>query len=242
MPNYCENEITVKGQKKDVVKFFGKCKGECFSFNDFIPIPKTFLDYDTTNKIRPRDAVTRTTDGKCVPLFNSDEEYDKYVNGYNEAKEYQKKTYGVVGWYDWNIQNWGTKWDACDSPDVKDIMRMIPKSAKDDEVVSVSFFFDTAWDECDRFLFGVARMFPELEFNLNYMETGNYFCGHLHLYHSDGELIEDNETGEPSVVEIETNTEIDTAEMRRLEAENGIDENDGWGIIYDTANLLAIEI
>ena len=38
-------------------------------------------------------------------------EYEKYVRGYKRAKAYQQKKYGVVGWYDWNCENYGCKWD-----------------------------------------------------------------------------------------------------------------------------------
>jgi hypothetical protein len=39
------------------------------------------------------------------------QEYEKYVRGYKRAKAYQQKNYGVVGWYDWNVKNYGCKWD-----------------------------------------------------------------------------------------------------------------------------------
>ena len=38
-------------------------------------------------------------------------EYEKHVRGYKRAKAYQQKKYGVVGWYDWNCENYGCKWD-----------------------------------------------------------------------------------------------------------------------------------
>ena len=38
-------------------------------------------------------------------------EYGKYVRGYKRAKAYQQKKYGIVGWYDWNCENYGCKWD-----------------------------------------------------------------------------------------------------------------------------------
>ena len=37
--------------------------------------------------------------------------YIKYTKGYYQARYYQKKKYGVVGWYDWNKENYGCKWD-----------------------------------------------------------------------------------------------------------------------------------
>ena len=39
------------------------------------------------------------------------QEHEKYVRGYKRAKAYQQKKYGVIGWYDWNCENYGCKWD-----------------------------------------------------------------------------------------------------------------------------------
>lgn len=50
----------------------------------FLPMPDTFLLYDTTN--RP--------------------------DAFDDAVQEQKKVYKVVGWYDYNLTTLGTKWDA----------------------------------------------------------------------------------------------------------------------------------
>ena len=39
-------------------------------------------------------------------------EYGKYSRGFRRAAAYQKKKYGVVGWYDWNCEHYGCKWDS----------------------------------------------------------------------------------------------------------------------------------
>ena len=54
------------------------------SLDTFLPIPKTFIEYDTTN-------------------------YDKY---FKNAAKYQKRRYGCIGWYDYGLMYRGTKWNA----------------------------------------------------------------------------------------------------------------------------------
>ena len=54
------------------------------SLDTFIPMPKTFLEYDTTN-------------------------YEKY---FKNAAKYQKRRYGCIGWYDYGKKYRGTKWNA----------------------------------------------------------------------------------------------------------------------------------
>lgn len=53
-----------------------------------------------------RYTAYRTVYAEFIPL------YEKYCKEYREAADYQKKTYGVVGWYDWGIKYRGTKWNA----------------------------------------------------------------------------------------------------------------------------------
>lgn len=57
-------------------------KGVCFS--TFLPIPDTFLKFDTTN----------------------------YKDTFADEAAKQKKEYGVVGWYDYNCAFFGCKWDS----------------------------------------------------------------------------------------------------------------------------------
>lgn len=50
----------------------------------FLPIPDTFLKFDTTN----------------------------YEKEFADEARSQKKAYGVVGWYDYNCKYFGCKWDS----------------------------------------------------------------------------------------------------------------------------------
>lgn len=70
------------------------------AMSTFIPIPDTFLLYDTTN--HPKE--------------------------YEDAVKEQMEQYGVVGWYGYNLKTFGVKWDCdiqIDSLKVKDDMAML---------------------------------------------------------------------------------------------------------------------
>jgi len=58
-------------------------------------------------------------------------------------------------WYDWNVENWGTKWDASDV----EIERETP-----DELI---YRFTTAWDVPYNAYEAMANQYPELEFDCN---------------------------------------------------------------------------
>lgn len=57
---------------------------KCISMRTFLPMPHTFLVYDTTNRAKD----------------------------YPEAAKFQQTYYGAVGWYDYNLLTLGTKWNA----------------------------------------------------------------------------------------------------------------------------------
>ncbi|MGN1236018.1 MAG: hypothetical protein ACI4TS_01085, partial [Bacteroidaceae bacterium] len=171
MPNYCTNELKIKGNKKDVFELFQKVgfKGDIKeSLVDFIennvnnitmrswfPMPKTFVDYDTTNPKEDRNATMLNEPGKLVDMFNNDQEYENYSKGYDDAVKYQKEKYGVVGWYDYNMHTLGVKWDA------KVFEHGVNVVEKDNEI-TIECTFATAWKTPITWLTTLAADFPKL--------------------------------------------------------------------------------
>ena len=81
-----------------------------------------------------------------------------YRGDINKEKE---ALYGKNNWYDWSIENWGTKWNSVDA-----------------ELRENCFVFDTAWSPCLPVIRKLAEMFPEARFEYWYEELGMCFCGH----------------------------------------------------------------
>jgi|SRR5210317_741310 len=111
MPNWTYNNVQFVGKTEDSVKQLKdllKSKDNDFDFNNIIPMPLALMET---------------------------------VSGSENAKpEWQKKQsqkliskYGADNWYSWSIENWGTKWNACDT-NVE-----LNKNV-------LSYTFDTAWD------------------------------------------------------------------------------------------------
>ena len=69
-------------------------------------------------------------------------------------------------WYDWALENWGTKWD----------ITAYLVSEIDDELI---YEFDSAWNPPIKWLENVGPMFPELTFELEYKESGMCFQGFM---------------------------------------------------------------
>jgi len=82
-------------------------------------------------------------------------------------------------WYNWSCENWGTKWDACDS------------HVNESEPQCFSVGFDTAWSPPIAWIQNIMDKYPNLEFSLEYDEPGMCFGGHLIANRSSG-IFEDN--------------------------------------------------
>lgn len=174
MPNWCENNVTFRGKKEDVIKMFESvgCKFNNKTFESdkpitmrsFIPMPQTFEDYDTTNR------------KKDVREFGSVEEYEKYSKEYDDAVRYQKETYGCVGWYDYNIKTLGTKWDS--------ELNGLCSSTHGDEMI-VYCNIDTAWDAPIEWVREMSRKYSGINIELEGIEPGAGFCVHIEC--EDGE-------------------------------------------------------
>lgn len=87
MPNWCNNSITLR--HADPTMIDRVIRGQEGLLMEFIPTPQALVD---------------TMSGSY-----GDEEKQKLL----EAKELDNLAkYGYKNWYDWNIANWGTKWDV----------------------------------------------------------------------------------------------------------------------------------
>ena len=87
------------------------------------------------------------------------------ANGTEKDRKALIKKYGTDNWYDWNVKNWGTKWEAS-YPSV------LEKTAK-----HIVYSFDTAWSPPITWQERVAKMYPKLKFVNEYEEGGMAFAG-----------------------------------------------------------------
>ena len=69
-------------------------------------------------------------------------------------------------WYDWNVNNWGSKWDISD-----------PYRGGEEGDKVVYYSFQTAWSPIVPVITALAKKYPKLEFLYQYSETGSDFWG-----------------------------------------------------------------
>ena len=84
----------------------------------------------------------------------------------------EKEQYGKNNWYDWSIENWGTKWNSYDT-----------------ERDGNSFSFYTAWAPCHPVIRALAKKYPDARFEYWYEEPGWGFCGHEIYEHGQAQYL-----------------------------------------------------
>ena len=165
MPNWVENDLSAEGPKEILEEFLKFAAGESpFDFNRVIPYPEKFrcLDdaaegWDREHEGRPDyDWLARPKDG-----FNS-------------------------GGYEWRVEHWGTKWNACR------VKVEGPVTGYDEKTMQVVFRFDTAWSPPRQVIEKAAQLYPALCFELHYFECSCCFEG---LFCCTGGEVETDERG-----------------------------------------------
>jgi len=138
MPNWCDNSLKIEGKKKTLNKIleFVKSEDSVFDFNKIVPMPVELK-------------------GTTCPAY-TDEDKAKY--------KALKKKYGWGDWYEWALDNWGTKWSVDDV-----------QIYKNDESIQISFA--TAWAPPIPVIAVLGRKFPDVSMTLHYREDGMQFEG-----------------------------------------------------------------
>ncbi len=147
MPNWCENVLFVAGEPEAVKEFDRRFRGLPAEYN---------LDDDP--EILKEQEEERREEGY---------EPDYCLHALVPVPEYiLEKGYGDAG-YDWQINNWGTKWDI--------YHQKVSVFWHEEEIVEYRFM--TAWGPPADWLRKVARMFPDLEFRNSFFEPGTMIRG-----------------------------------------------------------------
>ena len=127
MPNWCDNQITITGPNSVIDKIekivkeeentdlSSKEKGETPGLLQFMaPMPEELMETE------------------AGPIAKTKKE--------KRARQIRKLEFGAENWYDWRVNNWGTKWELCEFYGVD---RQHLNDSLDES--TISFSFSSAW-------------------------------------------------------------------------------------------------
>ena len=138
MPNHCMNRVEVYGDKDQVKELKEFVDGETnFDFKKIVPIPKELID--TTAPTPEPDSF--------------------------ESRRL-RKLHGADNWYDWSINNWGTKWNSYHD------------EVEYDGEESLVYKFDTAWSPPEPVIHALREKFEDLSISAFFDEPGMQIAGY----------------------------------------------------------------
>jgi hypothetical protein len=149
MPNWTNNTIEIHGTENDLANFISKCVGTRNKGTDYEI--STLLDFN--NFIPQPDNI--------------------FLGNLGIEEERKCKEEGIPTWYDWNVDNWDTKWNACDA------------SYDWDGEESIKFYFDTAWSPPVKIFVAMVKQHPELSFQFLCEIEGVDYAASFSLFGTD---------------------------------------------------------
>jgi hypothetical protein len=169
MPNWCENKLTVKHDNPEDLQKFVDAWNSGELLQTLLPCPLELRDT------------------KAGYMGDSEDVSRQYAKELHLLKEQLNiKTFGYKNWYDWCVNEWGTKWDIGRSSE-RDNDAVIEGKGKK-QFVEVSF--DSAWSPPVEAYHKLTDMGYQID--AYYYEPGMAFCGSFNDGIEDTYKIEGN--------------------------------------------------
>ena len=146
MPNWVSNSVRVTGDKKEL-KRFAEQAGRSYT-RKYQDIEGKWYEAESNNEhlsfwnfVRPDNSIL-------------DEYWGSERQDLSLEERLQNKT---NHWYDWNIRNWGCKWDASDV-------------YFEDWDGELGYDFETPWSYPEDALVAMVAQYPTLTFSIRFLE------------------------------------------------------------------------
>ena len=188
MPNWVYTYLDITGKEEDLREFIDKARQPYVTHHrgDFVVNEDGTKSYDETiirenieddplsfwNFKKPTDLEAYFGNSKENP-----EGYDTWTMEERLAHSLQ---FSSNGWYDWNVREWGTKWDASQSELVE---------SSDPKNGHISYRFETAWSPAEGAFQAMVEQHPSLHFTFNCEEEQGWG---VEYESKNGELVETN--------------------------------------------------
>jgi hypothetical protein len=168
MPNWVYNGLTAQGPKESVEKMKAQLNTP---FVDYIEATGDLAfgikQTKYSNPIFSFRNIIAPTDLEAYKQQPARADVD--VNDPNWWAKTMEVSATDNSWYNWNIRNWGTKWDVAVSNDDK-CPETYMEETEDEWTASVYYHFNTAWGIPEAGLVNLSSQYPDLLFTLSYEE------------------------------------------------------------------------
>lgn len=175
MPNWVYNGLTIEGKPESIDKLVEQMNKPFHKLGDnwnkdtgkmevstFIFTNPVFSFHNIYNHIQ--DGITD------LEYIQQPVRSELDVDNKDWWADTQKLAQTDKGWYNWNLRNWGVKWDVAVSNDSEYPSTYMEGPTTNGENKVVYYNFETAWGIPDEAMIKLSSQYPDLLFNLSYEE------------------------------------------------------------------------
>ena len=166
MPNWCYNSLTIEGSAEDISAIKQQVSQPFTRDHENYDMDQKKMVWKTYQYNNPVFAfwnIVKPTDLETYALQKDPKQDPNIINFEGD------------NWYDWNVRNWGTKWDVSVSDDEQWPETELVEDWSDRLIYS----FNTAWSPPLQAIEELSKQYPNVEFTLSYEEETGWGGEHL---------------------------------------------------------------
>lgn len=166
MPNWCYNSLTIEGIAEDISAIKQQVSQPFTRDHENYDMDQKKMVWKTYQYNNPVFAfwnIVKPTDLETYALQKDPKQDPNIINFEGD------------NWYDWNVRNWGTKWDVSVSDDEQWPETELVEDWSDRLIYS----FNTAWSPPLQAIEELSKQYPNVEFTLSYEEETGWGGEHL---------------------------------------------------------------
>jgi hypothetical protein len=164
MPNWVYNGLTIEGNPDSVNKLVIQLNEPFKRVHDSWNILTSTQEKKLTLYTNPIFSFWNIIKPTNLKAYENQPDYKS-----NQSMEDMMKHDGD-DWYNWNVRNWGVKWDVAVSSDDEYPETSIEGPVQNGENLVVHYNFNTPWGLAMPALTNLSSQYPELLFTLSYEE------------------------------------------------------------------------
>jgi hypothetical protein len=160
MPNWVMNELTCIFPDTESLNLFKNKLDEKNLYNSFFPMPEILQDTQSPTIDAEKLILTynKETNSKAMGLTEIIKANHHFFSPQAEQALKNQQAFiatGFSNWYDWNLSNWGVKWDASNV-----------QSKELSDFNTVIYTFDSPWGTPEHFVIELSKLYPDACFEM----------------------------------------------------------------------------
>ena len=177
MPNWCYNSLTINGSKEEISAIKTQLNQPFQRQHDQWNMETRQMELQDVTYTNPVFAFWNIVKPTNLEAYNKQSDHSAPLE--------EQLMFKGDNWYDFNVRNWGTKWDVA----VSNNDEYPETELMEESDTYLAYRFNTAWSPPLPAIETLSSQYPNVEFNLSYEEETGWGGEYLFI-EGDGTEIE----------------------------------------------------